>query len=251
MENLVENPIEILYIDDFIVVVNKPAGLLVHKTKIAEEQNEFLIQKLRDQLGRKVYPAHRLDRKTSGVIVCALDKEVDAILQANMRDDSAQKYYVCVVRGYVPERGCIDSPLKKENGKLQEAKTLFAKLQETEIPVFVSRYPQSRYSIALVHPKSGRMHQIRRHMAHIRHYIIGDLKHGECKHNKMFKENFDLKNMLLHAWRLKFKHPVHEKWIECEAPFPIHFIQIFLKIGLNAPVWEEEYRTYFNENALL
>ena len=250
MENSIPE-IPILYMDEHIVVVSKPAGLLVHKTKIAEEQVAFLVQYLRDQIGKKVYPAHRLDRKTSGVLVCAIDKEADAKLQANLRDVEAEKYYVCLVRGFLPDKGIIDSPLKKENGKLQEAKTLFAKLDQTTIDVYVSKYPQSRYSIGLVLPKSGRMHQIRRHMAHIRHYIIGDLKHGECKHNKMFKEKMELNNMLLHAWRIRFKHPITNEWVEVEAPFPSYFEDTFLKIGLNTPVWKEEYRELFTENVLL
>lgn len=238
--------IPILYKDESIVVVSKPAGLLVHKTKIAEEQNAFLVQYLRNQIGQHVYPAHRLDRKTSGILVCALTKEADSALQAIIRSAHTQKYYLCLVRGFVPDKGVIDSPLKKENGKLQDALTLFAHLAQTEIDVHVSKYPKSRYSIALVAPKTGRMHQIRRHMAHIRHYIIGDLKHGECKHNKMFKEKMGLKNMLLHAWRITFKHPFKEELIDIEAPIPHYFTEIFLKIGLNEPIWKDEYRELFD-----
>lgn len=243
--------IPVLYQDEYLVVVNKPAGLLVHKTRIAEEENEFLVQKLRNQLGTKVYPAHRLDRKTSGVLVCGLQKESDALLQEQIRNPKSEKFYTCLVRGYLPASGKIDSPLKKENGKWQEAQTLFACLDQTEIPIFVSRYPQSRYSIALIKPLSGRMHQIRRHLAHLRHYIIGDLKHGECKHNKMFKTEFGLQNMLLHAWRIEFDHPHSKERILVEAPLPDYFEDIFLKIGLKAPIWKDEYKALFKENVLL
>ena len=240
-------PLEILYRDEYIVIINKPAGLLVHRTRIAEETVHFVIQILRDQLGCRVYPAHRLDRKTSGVLVLALDKETDRLLQEELRKPETQKYYVCLARGYLPEKGRIDKELLKENGTIQEAHTLYACLQRTEIPVYVSRYPQSRYSLALVKPLTGRLHQIRRHMAHARHYIIGDLKHGECKHNKMFRERYGLQNMLLHAWCLHMKHPRSGEEIRVEVPFPEYWQQLLPEMGLQVPEWNPDFENYFTD----
>lgn len=232
------DPLEILYRDEHIVIINKPAGLLVHRTRIAQETEHFVVQQLRDQLGCRVYPAHRLDRKTSGVLALALDKETDPLLQEEIRKPETQKYYVCLVRGYLPQKGRIDKELLKENGSIQDAHTLYACLQQTEIPVYVSRYPQSRYSLALVKPLTGRLHQIRRHMAHARHYIIGDLKHGECKHNKMFREHYGLQNMLLHAWYLRIKHPHSGAEIQVQVPFPVYWEQLLPQIGMQLPLWK-------------
>lgn len=225
--------LEILWQDEYLVAVNKPHGLLVHRTNIAEEENDFALQMLRDQLGQPVYPCHRIDRKTAGVLLFALDKETEAKTKTLFETKQMVKYYLCVTRGFVPDHGHIDKPLAKENGKLQDAFTEYAHLAQVELPIAVSRYPTSRYSMVLVKPLTGRMHQIRRHMAHIRHYIIGDKTHGECKQNKMFQERFHSDTMMLHAWKLAFTHPRYGETIQLTAPLQPAFSALLEQMGFS------------------
>lgn len=223
--------LEIIWQDEHLVAINKPHGLLVHRTSIAEEEEHFALQMLRDQLGRPVYPCHRIDRKTSGVLLFALDQETEALTKRLFENRLTTKYYLCLSRGFVPESGTIEKPLAKENGKLQDALTDYYCLAQTELPIAVSRYSTSRYSLVLVKPHTGRMHQIRRHMAHIRHYIIGDRTHGENKQNKMFQEQFGLETMMLHAWQLEFNHPHLQHKIKLTAPLLVEFSTQLKKMG--------------------
>lgn len=232
--------LEILWQDEYLVAVNKPHGLLVHRTSIAEEEHHFALQMLRDQLGRSVYPCHRIDRKTSGVLLFALDAQTEAMTKRLFEAKEVTKYYLCLSRGFVPESGTIDKALAKENGKLQDAFTEFYSLAQVELPISVSRYPTSRYSMVLVKPHTGRMHQIRRHMAHIRHYIIGDKTHGECKQNKMFQEQFGHETMMLHAWKLQFRHPHTQEEIKCMATPQPEFLSLLGKMGFVEEEWKEK-----------
>ena len=198
--------LEILYRDEHYVAINKPHNLLVHRTQISEEKEHFAVQMLKEQLNNWVTPCHRLDRKTSGVLLFAFNKEAAAALMKSFEQKEVKKEYLVLVRGFLPDNGFIDKALAKENGTLQQAFTNYEALERFELNFEVSRYPQSRYSLAKIVPLTGRMHQIRRHMAHIRHYVIGDKVHGECKHNKAFEERYDLQTMLLHAGKLEFIH---------------------------------------------
>jgi len=220
----------VLFEDDDYIAINKPSGLLVHKTKIAKDDNpQFALQLLRDQIGQKVYPLHRIDRPTSGVLLFSKSAAAATLFQSQFTAKEIEKSYLAVVRGYMPaDHAVIDHPLKKELiGDLQEAKTEYWKLAEVEIPMASSsKYPSSRYSLIRLYPHTGRMHQLRRHMAHSRNYIIGDTTHGQNKQNTFFRENFDMNNLLLHAWQLGFIHPLQHVKIEIAAPLPNHFINI-------------------------
>ena len=141
-----------------------------------------------------------------------------------------EKEYITLVRGFIADEGEIDKPLAKENGTLQNAFTRFKRLQSFEIPIEVSRYPTSRYSLVQVMPTTGRMHQIRRHMASLRHYVIGDKVHGERHHNKMFEEGFGLDTMLLHANLLRFKHPITGNAIQINATLHPEFEKIIAQL---------------------
>lgn len=230
----------------------------MHRTAISEEKEEFALQILRDQLGVWVSPCHRIDRKTSGVLVFAKSKEADSAMgklfqksltetQNNIQkiDDSdptftkefernsiVKKNYLALVRGFLPESGACDRPLENEKGKIQEAITHFKCLQKVELEIAVSRYPTSRYSLAEITPLTGRMHQIRRHFAQMRHYLIGDKTHGECKQNKMFEERFGLKTMLLHASEMEFVHPFTNEKIQLKAEMSDEFKRILGEIGI-------------------
>lgn len=209
--------LEIVHQDEHLIAINKPHGLLVHRSKIANDATEFALQILRDQIGRHVNPVHRIDRKTSGILLFAFEKEVEIAMQKQFQESLVQKKYLAILRGYAPDQMDIDYPLAKENGTLQEAFTSFKTLQRAEIEVAFGKHPTSRYSLVEAMPTTGRMHQLRKHFAHIFYPIIGDRKHGCNKQNKFFKEQFEMTTMLLHASWLKFKHPVTNLDIEINA----------------------------------
>jgi tRNA pseudouridine65 synthase len=221
------SPLEIIYQDEFLVAINKPSGLIVHKTPMAKDAKVFALQELRNQLDQYVYPAHRIDRQTSGVLLFALSPEVDKQLKELFREQKVKKTYWTIVRGFTPEEGTITKPLAKEGSEeVQQATTHYKKLKQIELPIPVSKYPACRLSFLEVYPETGRMHQIRKHLAHIRHYIIADKPHGDCKQNKMFFEKFGLNNMLLHSRGMIFEHPITKKTIELQAELPTHFQEI-------------------------
>lgn len=200
-------PLEIIYEDEYLVAINKPHGLLVHQSSIARNADEFAVQLLRDQIGQRVYPTHRLDRKTSGVLLFALDKATNQSLTQQFTDKTITKKYWAIVRGFAPDELTIDYALRKDNGVLQDAVTKIKTVQRTEIDLPFGKHSTSRYSLVEAEPITGRMHQIRKHMAHILYPIIGDRPHGCNKQNKLWLEKFGMKTMLLHAHSLTFTHP--------------------------------------------
>lgn len=226
--------LEILYKDDFLIAVNKPHGLLVHRSSIANDTTEFALQKLRDQIGMTVYPAHRLDRKTGGVLLFSLDKETDRLAQTLFAEKKIDKRYWAILRGFCPDKGVIDYPLLKENRTSQNAITHFHRLAQAEIEVPHGKFPTSRYSLVEANPETGRMHQLRRHFAHILYPIIGDRPHGCNKQNKLWKERFAMDTMLLHATSLSFQHPHSGETIEIKADLQPEFLRVLdiLKISL-------------------
>ncbi|CAA6830133.1 MAG: tRNA pseudouridine synthase C (EC [uncultured Aureispira sp.] len=219
-------PLEILYQDAHLVVINKPNGLLVHRSSMANDADEFAVQLLRDQIGQFVYPVHRLDRKTSGVLVFALDKETTRLLQEEMQKKQTVKEYHAIVRGYFPEEIKVDYALTNDRGKVQEAITRFERLKTTEIDLPLGKYSTSRYSLIKAFPETGRMHQIRKHCNHLRHPIIGDRPHGCSKQNRLFKERWNMTTMLLHAKKLVLFHPFSKEKLRIEARFPAEFLRM-------------------------
>lgn len=215
--------LEIIYQDEVMVIVNKPTGLLVHRSPIAADASEFAIQVLRDQIGQKVFPVHRLDRKTSGLLVFALNEEVNKLMQVAFMNRAIEKKYLAIVRGFVAENGTIDYALTNEAGKVQDARTHFRLLQHFEIEIPNGKFSTARYSLVEVEPETGRMHQIRKHFAHIFHPIIGDRPHGCNKQNKLFLEKWGMNSMLLHASELTFKHPLTNQEMTFKAPLPADF----------------------------
>ncbi len=219
--------LSVIYQDDNFVAIDKPPGLLVHRSALARDAKEFAVQLLRDQLGCRVYPAHRLDRKTSGALLFALDEVSNVAMQKQFAGGEVAKQYLAIVRGYTDDAFEIDYALKREdNGLLQEAFTRGRTLCRTEIPLPLGRHATSRYSLVELTPTTGRMHQLRKHMAHIFHPIIGDRPHGCNKQNRLFKEKFDLSAMLLHATELRFMHPVYDQEIIISAPVSGEFSRV-------------------------
>lgn len=225
--------LEIVYQDENLIAINKPHGLLVHRSKMANDATEFALQMLRDQIGRHVSPVHRLDRKTSGLLLFAFEKDVEIAMHKQFQESLVEKKYLAILRGYAPDQLDIDYPLAKENGNMQEAFTSFRTLQKAEIAVAFGKHETSRYSLVEATPKTGRMHQLRRHFAHIFYPIIGDRKHGCNKQNKFFKEQFEMTTMLLHASELTFNHPVTGKQIKLNATIQDEFRRVANMMNFN------------------
>jgi len=233
--------LDILYRDEHLIAINKPHGLLVHRSSIATDAEQFALQLLRDQIGCKVYPVHRIDRKTAGVLLFALNKDSEIAMQQQFMNDQVYKRYIAIVRGHTPDGQEIDYPIRKENGALQEAFTSYTTLNRAELDVPFGGHATSRYSLIEVLPKTGRMHQIRKHMAHVFHPIIGDRTHGCNKQNRLFKERWGMTTMLLHAARLQFKHPVSGDEISISAPLQPEFGGVMELMG-----WPD-LKCYFSE----
>lgn len=218
--------LDILYKDDELVAINKPHDLLVHRSFIAADVSVFALQLLSTQLEQHVYPAHRLDRKTGGVLLFSLRKEMDSKAQQLFSNRQIEKVYWAIVRGHTDDDGTIDYALRKENGTLQEAVTHYKTLKRTEIAVPLGKHLTSRYSLVEVKPVTGRMHQIRKHFAHISHPILADRPHGCNKQNKLWKEKFEMDTMMLHAKQLAFNHPITNKAINIDAPIQKEFLRV-------------------------
>jgi tRNA pseudouridine65 synthase len=225
-EGLTLRMLEIVYQDDHIIAINKPHGLLVHRSSIANDAKEFALQLLRDQVGRHVSPVHRLDRKTGGLLLFAFEKDVEIALHQQFQNGQVLKKYLAVLRGHSPDQQEIDYPLAKENGTIQEAFTSFVTLKRAELDIPFGKHETSRYSLVEATPTTGRMHQLRRHFAHIFYPIIGDRKHGCNKQNRFFKEQWDMTTMLLHASELTFKHPVTSETVALTAGISDEFQRV-------------------------
>mgnify|MGYP001150018006 FL=1 len=237
--------IEILYQDDALLAVNKPANLAVHRSTFVGPADAFLIDLLREQVGDNVYLAHRLDRATSGVLLVARSKEVAAALGEQFMQREVHKQYLVVVRGWPePAEGVIDYPLpgSRETGPRREARTHYRRLATIEVPIALGRYPQQRYALLLAEPESGRFRQIRKHLAHIHHPVIGDCQHGRSDHNRLYKQHFGCHRMLLHAWRIRFTHPLSGAAMKIEAPLDDAYARLLDRFGwrLGAGVSAEE-----------
>ncbi len=223
--------LDIIYRDADLIAINKPHGLLVHRSPIAADAAEFALQLLRDQIGQKVYPVHRLDRKTGGVLLFALNKPAEIAMQQQFMDNQVTKTYLAILRGYTPDEGEIDYPLAKENGTMQEAQTSYRTLNRAELDVPFGSHPTSRYSLVQANPATGRMHQLRKHFSHIFHPIIGDRTHGCNKQNKLFKDRWQMETMLLHASQLAFTHPVTKQSVVIDAPLHVEFLRVMELMG--------------------
>jgi tRNA pseudouridine65 synthase len=241
----------IIYRDEYLVAINKPGGLLVHRSEIDRLETRFAVQLLRDQLGQTVYPVHRLDKPTAGVLVFALSADVARQLGNIFAQHTLTKTYLALVRGFAPANGLIDHPLVEEldkytdkkarlNKPAQEAVTTFSTLAQIELPFSVDKYPCTRYSLVQCTPKTGRKHQIRRHLKHISHPIIGDAKHGKGIHNRFFQQQFSCPGLMLAATELAFTHPITNQPMSISAPLSPSFTRIIHEFGWAhtlAPHW--------------
>ncbi|MGF1722531.1 tRNA pseudouridine(65) synthase TruC [Vibrio kyushuensis] len=234
--------LEIIFQDEYLVAVNKPAGMLVHRSWLDKHETQFVMQTLRDQIGQHVFPLHRLDRPTSGVLVFALSSEVASQVMPMFANHEMEKTYHAIVRGWIEEGGVLDYPLKVELDKIadkfaakdkepQEAVTAYQPIAKVEVPFSTGKFPTSRYCLMEMKPQTGRKHQLRRHMAHLRHPIVGDTSHGDGKHNRLFRENYDAYQLMLHASELSFIHPFTKKELVLKARFDETWQGLMSKFG--------------------
>jgi len=216
-------PLPVLYQDEVFVAVAKPAGMFVHRTEMDRRVRVVVMQTVRDQLKRPVYLVHRLDRPTSGIVLLALSSEAASLVSRLFRDRQVTKSYLAFVRGHAAETGRIDrsltSPAVVRTAPL-EAVTEYQTEQQFEIPLQSDRFPTTRCSLVRAIPRTGRYHQIRRHLNGINHPVIGDTSHGDSRQNRFFRENFGTTRLMLHAAKIGFRHPMTGKMIEVSCPMP-------------------------------
>lgn len=214
------DPIEILFEDADLLAVNKPAGLLVHRSKIANDETEFLLDRIKQQAGANLYLAHRLDRATSGVLLLAKSREVAGEIGRAFMAREVTKCYLAVVRGWPDAEGTIDYPLPgvRDHGPRKPALTRWRTLATASLPIEMGRYPEQRYALVEAAPETGRYRQIRKHFHHVSHHIVGDTSHGRGDHNRLWRIHFQLQRMLLHAWLLEFAHPRRGELLCIKAP---------------------------------
>lgn len=236
---LYEKEIPLIYQDEHLVAVHKPPGLLVHRTPISQDK-VFLLQWIRRQLGHAVYPAHRLDRATSGIIIFGKTPEAGGRLGHAFGTHAIAKNYLAIVRGWISQSDTIDYPLMDaESGQHEPlpAITQYKCLQHSEMDEEIGlRYKTARFSLAEISPLTGRRHQIRKHFSHIRHPIIGDKRHGDVKHNTYFREKYQMARMLLHAHTIGFEHPFTKEWLCLIAPPDDDFRHAGILCGIDLSV---------------
>jgi tRNA pseudouridine65 synthase len=217
--------LDILFQDDYLAIVNKPAGWLVHRTPLDKGESRFVLQTLRDQIGQPVWPAHRLDKGTSGVLVFALSAEVARALgEAFESGEGLRKTYRAIVRGWPADEQFIDHPLRRmpddmrsQREEVQSAQTRLRTLHRGELPIPQGEFATLRWADVELQPLTGRRHQLRRHAKHIAHPILGDATHGKGPLNRAVAEQLGVGRLWLHAWQLGLRHPVTGATLSIEA----------------------------------
>ena len=211
---------EIIYQDEDLVAVNKPSGMLVHRGWANDRV--VAMTELRDQLGQWVYPVHRLDRGSSGVLLFALSSQVAAALGHAFTERLVDKYYLALVRGVPEESGIIDHEIPKKAGGVRvPAQTEYRRIAVS-----------GRYSLVEAMPRTGRLHQIRRHFKHISCPLIGDVKYGKGEHNRHFRDNYNLHRLALHCHGLALEHPMRAGRLELRAPLPEELASALIGLGV-------------------
>jgi tRNA pseudouridine65 synthase len=212
-----------LYRDDALVAVGKPSGIAVHRGWSRERIVALTV--VRDLLGRAVFPVHRLDRATSGALVLALDPGTARRLQEQWMAGGVRKRYLALVRGIPPAEGVIDHPVPRSpHGPRVPAVTEFRRLATFE-----------RYALLEVIPRTGRLHQIRRHLKHLSHPLIGDVRYGKGEHNRLFRARFGLHRLALHALEIAFDHPSDGRPLRLFAPVPADLAGPLRAMGMAVP----------------
>jgi tRNA pseudouridine65 synthase len=229
-----EQGFPILYEDDAMIVIHKPAGILVHRSEATSRREPAVLQIMRDLCGQHLYPVHRLDRPTSGVLVLARSPEMASVLGRQWMDQLCQKTYLAIVRGWAPEHATIDhalADLDDPSAPHQDAVTTLKRIHSVELDHAVDRYPKARYSLCELKPHTGRRHQLRRHCKSIFHPIIGDTVYGHGVHNRFFREHMSVSRLLLHHLRLELQHPQSGAPLCFQAPLDEEWRTLCLQLG--------------------
>lgn len=217
----------ILFQDEDILVALKPANLLVHKTNFDFGEKKNLRNWIADYTGCEVHPVHRIDKPTSGVVLFSKNRALTPFLQEQFVNHTVEKKYLALTRGYTENGGIIEKPLAgSTDSDIRPCRTDYRTISRFELAQPIGRYATSRYSIVDIVPHTGRYHQIRLHFSHLRHPIIGDTRHGDLHHNKVFREQYKVSNLLLHSYWLGIRHPNGQK-MEFQAVLPEYWSDLF------------------------
>jgi tRNA pseudouridine65 synthase len=230
------NRLPVLYRDDWLAVVDKPAGLMVHDSALARGETDFAADRLREQFGRPIFLVHRLDRATSGCLLLAFDRDTASALGKVLMSQAFEKTYLAVCRGWPEAEFTIDHPLDGGPGKplKKPAVTAFTRLATVELELPSAGFATSRYALLHARPLTGRFRQIRRHLKHASHHLIGDTSHGDGRHNRAFRM-LGIHRMLLHAQRIAFAHPRTDAPMQVDAPVDAKFAKALALFGSAAP----------------
>lgn len=233
-----DGALPVLYADAQIAVVNKPAGVMAHDSKLARGETDFVADRLRVQFGKPVFLIHRLDRATSGCLLVAFDRDSASTLGKVLMSREVEKDYLAVCRGWPEPDFIVDHAIDGGPGKPEKkpALTRFVRLATGELPLPSGDFETSRYALLRCQPETGRFRQIRRHLKHAFHHLIVDTSHGDGRHNRHFRMH-GVHRMLLHAVRLSFPHPSTGERIDVVAPLDTEFLKAFALFG-----WEEDLR---------
>ena len=230
-------PLPILHQDDHLVAVDKLEGIAVHRSDLVGSDSDYVIDRLRAQIGGKLHAVHRLDRATSGVLLFARSSEMAAALGQQMMERSIEKTYLAIVRGWPDESGAVDHPLTGSTlrGEAKPAVTRWRRLATAEVDIPLGKYPQQRYALLQVELDTGRYRQIRRHFHHVSHHVVGDTSHGRGDHNRLWRQYFSVHRLMLHAWQLRVRHPVSGDLLQLDAPVDAVWHKAFAAMGWTAP----------------
>lgn len=225
-------PLAVLYADEALVAIDKPAGIAVHRSRLVGQDEEYLIDRARAATGRTLYLAHRLDRATSGVLLLAADRDMAAALGLQFMQHAVHKTYLGVVRGWPEPEGLVDYPLDAP-GKPgpKPARTRWRRLATAEVAIPMGRYAQQRYALLALEPETGRYQQLRRHLHHISHHLVGDTTHGRGDHNRLFRIHYGIHRLLLHAWRVELAHPRSGAPLRIEAAPDAEWMRLLQRLG--------------------
>ncbi|WP_119394282.1 pseudouridine synthase [Salinibius halmophilus] len=246
MTTKTSKPVEILFEDQHYLIANKPAGLFVHPSPMDPKVTDTLITRL----GKGLRAVNRLDRPTTGPVVLAKSAEAARDMQAIWHLPSTEKVYDCFARGWMMDKLCLDYPLKyarddaefdRLNSPVQAAQTSFVPLAHISLPISVGQFPEARYSRIECRLHTGRKHQIRRHLKHLLHPIVGDTRYGEGRHNRLFRDNFHWQDLALRCKRLTFEHPYSQERVDIVVDLPdnwAYLLRQWQALGAKVmPVW--------------
>lgn len=230
----------ILYQDDDLLAITKPCGYFVHRTTLDRTVEEIVLNRLGEQVESYLYPVHRLDRPTSGVLLFALNSYTAQQISEQFFNQKVTKIYHALTRGWVDKTkiSLINTALKAKHHDsnpppLQEAKTYYQGLYHTEVPLAVGPYQTARYSLVALQPITGRYHQLRRHLNYLAHPIIGDSSHGDSRHNRALKDKYALNRLMLHASFIRLTQPRTNRPLLIHSPLPKDFSKLLQALSIN------------------